>query len=56
MERVKKSNMKSDPRVGEKEIIPKDAQIIEQTLDSFGITARIVEINFRQKIQSSVLR
>ena len=46
---IKKVKVNDDPRVGEKELTPRDAQIIEQTLESFGITARIVEVNFRPK-------
>lgn len=46
---IKKVKKIDDPRVGDKEITPRDAQIIEQTLDSFGITARIAEVNFRPK-------
>lgn len=46
---IKKVKKTDDPRVGDKEITPRDAQIIEQTLDSFGITARIAEVNFRPK-------
>lgn len=46
---IKKVKKIDDPRVGDKEITPRDAQIIEQALDSFGITARIAEINFRPK-------
>lgn len=38
-----------DPRVGDKNLIPREAAIIEQTLDALGITARIAEINFRPK-------
>lgn len=38
-----------DPRVGDKDLVPRDAAIIEQTLDALGITARIAEINYRPK-------
>lgn len=46
---IKKVKMNDDPRVGDKELTPRDAMIIEQTLDSFGITVRVAEINFRPK-------
>lgn len=49
MEKVKKLKKNDDPRIGDKNIVPRDAQIIEQTLESFGITARIAEVNFRPK-------
>lgn len=47
MDVVKKNKVSDDPRVGDKVLTPKLAMLIEQTLQSFGITTRVVEINFR---------
>lgn len=49
MVKIKKIKKSDDPRVGEKYLIPRNAAIIEQTLDSLGITARVVEVNYRPK-------
>jgi len=44
---TKKSKVNSDPRKNDNGLVIKDAQVIEQTLEAFGITARVAEINFR---------
>ncbi len=49
MVKVKKIKNPDDPRFGDKNLTPRDAAIIEQTLDSLGITARVAEINYRPK-------
>ncbi|HBP50803.1 MAG: translocase FtsK protein [Candidatus Shapirobacteria bacterium GW2011_GWE1_38_10] len=49
MVKIKKIKKSDDPRVGDKNLIPRNAAIIEQTLDSLGITARVAEVNYRPK-------
>lgn len=39
----------TDPRIKSKEILSKDAKTIELTYESFGITVRVCEINYRPK-------
>lgn len=49
MVKIKKIKKSDDPRMGDKNLIPRNAAIIEQTLDSLGITARVAEVNYRPK-------
>lgn len=44
-----KVNKTDDPRISDSTLVKIDAYTIEQTLASFGITARVVEINNRPK-------
>lgn len=49
MAKDKKAETNADPRVNSKELLAKDAKTIELTYESFGITVRVCDINFRQK-------
>ncbi len=49
MAKINKTKNLDDPRISDPIIVRVDAATIEQTLASFGITARVVEINYRPK-------
>jgi DNA segregation ATPase FtsK/SpoIIIE-like protein len=49
MAKINKIKKLDDPRTSDASIIKVNTATIEQTLASFGITARVVEINYRPK-------
>lgn len=49
MAKINKIKNTNDPRFNDENILKIDATIIEQTFESFGITARVAEINYRPK-------